>query len=295
MIAAVLLADIGQLLKSTSAAAMPSRWKPCSCSRPSPWRCSAPAATASAASTAAGTDRAAQRPGSVPAAATLAPRSITNSVSTRRRAWFRSLCAISTETSLPLQRGDHLGEPLRERRRDAFERLVEQQQARADGERARQRDQLLLAAREQQRAPRRASRAAPAARGRRARAARPRRSAAADPDRHQDVLLDRQLGHEAAVLRHVADAERGARVRAAARAGRGRRSAIAAAARREVAHDGCASASSCRRRCGRRGRPCAPLGTSSERPRSDLHRLDRDVQRLDLQHRRYAVRSSPVT
>ena len=32
----------------------------------------------------------------------LAPRSITNSVSTRRRAWLRSLCAIRTETSLPL-------------------------------------------------------------------------------------------------------------------------------------------------------------------------------------------------
>ncbi len=78
---------------------------------------------------------------------------MTNSASTRRRAWLRSLCAISTETSLPFSDGDDVGEALRERRRDALERLVEQQQARADGERARQRDELLLAAREQQRAP----------------------------------------------------------------------------------------------------------------------------------------------
>ena len=53
------------------------------------------------------------------------------------------------------QRCDHLGEALRQRRRDAFERLVEKEQARAGGERARERDELLLAAGELQGAARR--------------------------------------------------------------------------------------------------------------------------------------------
>ena len=59
---------------------------------------------------------------------------------------MRSDCAISTATSLPRSEADDLGEALRQRRRDALEGFVEQQQARADGQRARQRHELLLAA-----------------------------------------------------------------------------------------------------------------------------------------------------
>ena len=78
-------------------------------------------------------------------------------------------------------------------------------------------------------------------------------SASADrPRRHQDVLLDRELGDQAAVLGHVADAELGAAVhrqRGQRRAVKGDRAGL----RRQQAHDRCASAWSCRRRCGRSG------------------------------------------
>ena len=56
---------------------------------------------------------------------------------------------------LAAQHADDFGEPARQRRRHALEGFVEQQQARADHERARERHELLLAA---------AQRAAPCAR-----------------------------------------------------------------------------------------------------------------------------------
>ena len=52
---------------------------------------------------------------------------------------------------MPFSEASTSDKPLGQRRRDSLERLVEQQASGADGERAAERDQLLLAAAQQQR------------------------------------------------------------------------------------------------------------------------------------------------
>ena len=217
--------------------------------------------------------------------ARLAPRSITNSLSTRLREWFRSDCEISTESSPPRRPAITSARRLRQRRREALERLVEQQQARADGERARQRDHLLLAARQQQRAALahrmelgqhavdevEASSAGCSV-----------REAQTGTRMFSSTVSSR---HQAAVFRHVADAEAPRARAAAARSGPGRRTRCGPSTRRDGPS---------RVRISvvlpaplRPTRPTiVPAGHLERQAAQDLHRLDRDVQGFDRQHRR---------
>ena len=110
-----------------------------------------------------------------------------------------------------LQGADDLGQALRQGRRHAFERLVEQEQPRAHGQRARQCHELLLPARQEQGA-------ALAHLGDFGQQAIGQGQPLGtielrvDPQRQQHVLFDGELRHEAAVLGHVADAQAGTRV-----------------------------------------------------------------------------------
>ena len=179
------------------------------------------------------------------------------------------------------QPGDHFGEADRQRRRDALERLVEQQQPRADGQRARQRDQLLLPAGQEQRAPlahlvqfgqHAVDEVEPG----------PFVQCARGPDRHQDVLFDGQLGHQPAVLGHVADAQRSAAV--ARHTGEvGAIEDDVPLRRLQVAHHG----SKQRRLAGAVAPDEAGHAAAADlerQPAQHLHAADRDMERFDLQH-----------
>jgi hypothetical protein len=180
-----------------------------------------------------------------------------------------------------LQPGDHLGETLREHRRHAFERLVEQQQSGADGERAGQGRELLLAAGKEQGAPLlHLDQLGQDAVDQRQTLLGAQRLA--HPHRQQDVLLDRELGHQAAVFRHVSDAERGAAVR------RQRGEVVAVEhdpprLRRQVAHH-----ASHQRRLARAvaadQADHGAVGHREAQAAQRLHVLDAHLERFDLQH-----------
>src|SRR6187399_1607707 len=123
----------------------------------------------------------------------------------------------------------------RQRRRQAFERLVEQQDARAGHERAAERNHLLLAAGKLQRA------APPQSRELRHNGKNPLQAlasalAARGPRGQQDIFLDIQFGNQAPILRHIANAMADAAVRRNAE--QFRVVELNPAARRNASHQG---------------------------------------------------------
>jgi len=111
-----------------------------------------------------------------------------------------------------LEAAHHLRKALGERRRHAFERLVQQEQAGAAHQRPGERGELLLPARKL----RALARSELADFGNVVEdLAQPRAGVrhAGRPSRQQDVLLHGQVGDQASVFRHVADAQARACVR----------------------------------------------------------------------------------
>jgi hypothetical protein len=183
--------------------------------------------------------------------------------------------------SFLLEPTDHLDQPLAQDRSDAFERLVEQQQPRAAHQRPRKRRKLLLAAGKLQRL---ALCEDLGLRNDRIDELQPLRGVGLSgrPRRQQHVLLDRQVRHQAAVFRHVADAEAGAAVH------RQRRQRMLfehdpAAPRGQDAHD----AAHQRRLAGPVAADQAGELAGRDRQRDiaqDADRADRDVELFNAQH-----------
>ena len=140
------------------------------------------------------------------------------------------------------------------------ERLVEREKARAADERARERDALLLPAREHRRAIRRRGR-----RGRRPRALRARRSRAPGSSRRRRVRLRHWRARSPRAAAAAPGTSRAPRPRP--RCGRPP-SATRARVGRVEAGDAAAAACSCRSRCARRWRRTGRRGRARSRPRS---------------------------
>ena len=120
-------------------------------------------------------------------------------------------CAINSVRSLPRSEASTSDSRSESAGAIPFEWLVQQQASGADGQRAAERDELLLAPAEQERlaiahlgelADHAVDEVEPCLAV----------EMPGDPQGQQDVFFHRQLRHQAAVLRHVADPERGAPV-----------------------------------------------------------------------------------
>src|SRR5690606_35066330 len=114
------------------------------------------------------------------------------------------------QPELAVELANHVADLRDDARLNAFGRLVEEQQARLEHERARDRELLLLAAGEIAAAP--LQHRAQHGEEIEHEIGKPLRADAADAEPRSQVLLDRQQREDHAPLRHVADAERGARL-----------------------------------------------------------------------------------
>ena len=141
--------------------------------------------------------------------ARFAPRSIVNSTSISPREWFMSDCDIRSVRSLPLSEASTSDSRSESAGAIPSNGSSSKQTFGADRKRAAKCDQLLLAAAQQQRL-------AMAHLGEFADHLvdefEPRLAVQmlGDPQRQQDVFLHRELRHQTAILRHVADPECGA-------------------------------------------------------------------------------------